>query len=496
MARKLVNIPLNRVEGDLEIRIAIEGKVVVDAWACGTLYRGFENLLVGRGAMDALVVTPRLCGICSTSHLLAAARTLDMASGATVPDNGNRLRDLGLMAEQVQSDVRQSLLMFMPDFAGAAHGKRRWHAEAVGRYAPLNGSAVVEAIKATRTIVEIVAVLGGQWPHSSWMVPGGVTFTPMPSDLLTCRIVLAEFRRWYEDRVLGCPLSRWSEIGSAADLDAWLAEDKTHRQGDVGRLLCYGRDVGLDRIGRAHDRYLSFGAPGSAVPAGFVDGGLVEPFDQALVTEDVSHAWYADDEGPRHPGDGVTRPARTDGGYSWAKAPRYRGLPAETGPLAEAVIAGIPLFRDLVSNGGASALTRQLARLTRPVVTLRLMEELFAQLTEVAQGSGYVVPPPIGDGTAYGLIQAPRGALGHWARFEGGQIASYQIVPPTAWHASPRDAAGVRGPWEQALIGVPVPDPADPVMVGHVVRSFDPCLVCTVHSVARGNSLAHVRLLV
>jgi len=49
--------PLNRVEGDLEIRIEVEGNVVSDAWSAGIMYRGFENLLVGRAVLDGLVLT-------------------------------------------------------------------------------------------------------------------------------------------------------------------------------------------------------------------------------------------------------------------------------------------------------------------------------------------------------------------------------------------------------------------------------------------------------
>jgi hydrogenase large subunit len=43
----------------------------------------------------------------------------------------------------------------------------------------------------------------------------------------------------------------------------------------------------------------------------------------------------------------------------------------------------------------------------------------------------------------------------------------------------------VRGPIEEALIGTPVPDADQPLAVEHVVRSFDPCLVCTVHALRR-----------
>ena len=47
---------------------------------------------------------------------------------------------------------------------------------------------------------------------------------------------------------------------------------------------------------------------------------------------------------------------------------------------------------------------------------------------------------------------------------------------------SPRDAQGRPGALEAALIGAPVrPDEDTPVSVQRIVRSFDPCRVCTVH---------------
>jgi len=159
-------------------------------------------------------------------------------------------------------------------------------------------------------------------------------------------------------------------------------------------------------------------------------------------------------------------------------------MPAETGPLAEAVIAGHPLFADLVRRHGPSALVRQLARLVRPVELMPVMETWLSEAAEDV--TFYNSPGEISDGEGCGLIEATRGALGHWVRIEGGVIRHYQIITPTAWNASPRDGGGTRGPIEEALIGTPVQDLSNPVELGHVVRSFDPCLVCTVHTIQRG----------
>ena len=76
-----------------------------------------------------------------------------------------------------------------------------------------------------------------------------------------------------------------------------------------------------------------------------------------------------------------------------------------------------------------------------------------------------------------------------------GKIKNYQIIARTTWNVGPRSADGVRGPMEQALIGSPIKDVHDPVEVGHVCRSYDSCLVCTVHAhdAKTGEELARFR---
>lgn len=503
MGRRIVcDLPINRAEGDLDVKVAIEDGKVVDAWSIGTMFRGFEQMLVGRGAFDGLVVTPRICGICSTTHLMAAVQALDVIAKVRPPGNAVRLRNLSLMAETVQSDVRQSILMFLVDFANPAYAGHSFFAEAMKRYAPLSGERCVDVIKTTKHMLEMVALIGGQWPHSSHMVPGGVAFPVNGADIVSCRHILRNFRHWYERTVLGCPLETWNAIASAADLEAWR-NDPLHRGSDVAHLLRFAKEAGVAHLGKGYERFLSYGsldlpddtslkAPGQGtqlIPAGFYDNGQSHSFQANRILEHVDHSWYADSPLPLHPSQGMTEPyASGDEGkkYSWSKAPRYDGLPAETGPLAERLLAQDTLFMDLAARQGINLVLRQLARLTRPAKIIPAMETWLAELSEHSGAPCYTpVDASALDGEGAGMIQAARGALGHWVRIEKGRIAHYQIVTPTAWNGSPRDAAGLRGPWEEALLGTPVADPDNPVEVGHVIRSFDPCLVCTVHRVGR-----------
>lgn len=497
-----INIPLNRAEGDLEIRVEVENGVITDALSSGTLFRGFEEMMRGRGALDGLVVTPRVCGICSLTHLTAAAEALDAISGATPPDNAHRLRNLALMVETIQSDVRQAVLMFMVDFANpAAYREHPLGEEALNRYSPLKGRAAIEVIRETKRLLQMVAIIGGQWPHTSFMVPGGVTSIPEVSKILQCRIILERFRSWYERSILGCSIERWQEIESTDDLAAWLEESPSHRNSEVGFFIRFAREAGLDSMGRGPNRFLSFGnltlpvetnvagTFGRLTGAGYAVGTTIAPFDAALIREDTSHSWYEQGAEPAHPFDGTTKPyasGQSDQLYSWIKAPRYGGAAVETGSLAEAIIDGNPLFSDMITKDGPSAFTRELSRLVRPVQLLSPMATWINELLERREDGFYQTVKNIPDGEGAGMIQAARGALGHWVKVQDEKITNYQIITPSAWNGSPKDEMGVRGAWEEALIGTPIKDINNPVEAGHVVRSFDPCLVCAVHCLQKG----------
>ncbi len=499
MTRKIEVFPLNRVEGDLEISIELEDDVVIDARSAGTMYRGFENFMVGRSLLDGLVITPRICGICSTSHLYAAASALDMIYHVDVPRHASWVRGITAMTEKLQNDIRHAFLLFMPDFTDATYQKEPRYADMVKRYAPLEGSSVRQAIDETRKILEIIAILGGQWPHSSFMVPGGVVSMPSNTELNRCAYLLNNFKQWYERQVLGCSLERWHAIQTRADLISWLKESKTHLESDLGYYIRFATRTGLHRIGKGHGNFISFGMP-CPIPAsegqmeggsnplaagGFYTDNRLFPLDQENITEDVSHSWFAGGGTGQHPYHGQSSPYATgseDLRYSWAKAPRYKGLPAETGPLAEMVISSNALFEDFIRLDGPSAFLRELARLVRAATIIPAVERCIEDAMSTP-GQFYREHGDIINQQGHGLIEAPRGALGHWVKIKENKISSYQIITPTAWNASPRDADNVRGPCEEALIGTRVKNHENPMEIHHIIRSFDPCLVCTVHAI-------------
>ena len=138
-------------------------------------------------------------------------------------------------------------------------------------------------------------------------------------------------------------------------------------------------------------------------------------------------------------------------------------------------------MREAAAELGGSVLTRVLARLLEVARILPLMESWLQDLRMREPFHQAQALPAQARGV--GLSEAARGALGHWLQIENGRIARYQIVAPTSWNFSPRDAAGTPGALEAALVGASVDSESRgaSVEVQHIVRSFDPCMVCTVH---------------
>jgi len=495
--RRTVRMDLNRVEGDMEVHLELEGNTVTDAWCVGTMFRGFERILAGRDPADALVIAPRICGICSTSQLYAAVSALETAYGAAIAPNGTRIRNLCLMAESVMSDARHTFLMFAPDFCNPAYDAHPLHARVVELFEPpFAGRLAQETVENTKKVLAIVIAFGGQWPHSTYMMPGGVTCTLDESKLAECVAAIDAYVEWYESSVLGCTSDEWLSLRSADDFDAWL-EAPAHRDSAVGVFTSFGRSIGLPELGKGTPNLLSAGCyydperwqppfeeRPCLQPGGFYDGenGTVEPFSHWSVSEHLRYSKFVDPGSARHPWDSDTVPDDTPGeAYSLAKATRYDDHVVQLGPLADMLLAGDPLIRSMFQDQGAGTWLRQFARLHRPVGTLQAMRETVNELRANLDEPTFVPHEPQPDGDGFGAINAARGSLAHWVRIRDGKIDNYQVITPTTWNGSPRDGAGRRGHWEESFVGLELEDPDNPVELFHVVRSHDACLVCTVH---------------
>jgi len=494
---RLILGPFNRVEGDLEVQLEVADGRVAEARVKAPMYRGFEVVLQGRDPMDAMTIAPRICGICSVSQSVAAAKALADASGVVVPANGVHATNLMLACENLADHLTHFYVFFMPDFTREVYAQRPWFGEAERRFAavvgggPGNGLHNRAALAARARWLELMGALGGKWPHTGAILPGGTSRAIESTERVRLLTRLREMRAFLEATLFGCALEELAALHSLADLHAWRMRAAGS---DLALFLDIADDADLAQLGAGPGRYLSYGAylqpnASHALAQGVWDAATQQrlALDASQISEDLHHAWYAQNSGtqPLHPTDGLTQPDPDKAGaYTWNKAPRLAGQVVETGAIARQLVDGQPLIRDACTLYGGTVLTRVLARLVELARILPMMEQWLMALQPNEPFHQVQAMPEQAQGA--GLSEAARGALGHWLRIDKGRIAHYQIVAPTSWNFSPRDAAGTPGALEMALVGAPLDaastdGPGTSVAVQHIVRSFDPCMVCTVH---------------
>ncbi|MDI3323261.1 nickel-dependent hydrogenase large subunit [Pontibacterium granulatum] len=483
MSRILVG-PFNRVEGDLEVTLDIDGNQVRSARVNSPLYRGFEQIMLGHDPMDALVYTPRICGICSVSQSVACAQALANLMQLEMPENGQHCTNLVLANENMTDLLTHFYLFFMPDFARPVYAGEDWFEKVEQRFKATKGDAGRVMLPARAEFLHLMGLLAGKWPHTLSLQPGGTTKPVEPQERIRLLTIIAAFRRFLETELFGDDLNVIASLKTVVELEQWR-QQKPWYSSDFRTFLHLNESLELHKLGRASDQFLSYGTypqGGQRVfKSGIYMGGERLPLNSADITEDVSHTWMENGDPPRHPSQGKTIPSlENKEGYSWCKSPRLNHQVVEVGALARQLINGHPLAQDLVTQQGGNVHSRIVARLLELAIIVPQMQEWVKAIDPKAPFCNNAELP--NSGSAFGMIEAARGSLGHWLEVKKGKIHNYQIIAPTTWNFSPRDQQAVPGALEQALEGTPVREgESEPVAVQHVVRSFDPCMACTVH---------------
>ncbi len=505
MGKKITIDPVTRIEGHLKIEVEIEDGKVKNAWSSGTMARGFEALLKGKDPRDAPFVTSRFCGVCFSVHQIASSRALDAAFGAKVSWGGTLLRNLAMGAEYIYdhplhfyqlSALDYLDIMAIANYKGKDKDLLSVKDKIVGlvkandtypltpRYKPdeYNVSDPDIVISAVKHYIDALtmhakarnmgAIFGGRTPHYQSIVIGGFTQYPDINMVARFRTMLDKQAKFINE--------------------VYIPDVLLFGTGPLLPLAKAG-------VGGGHYNYLSYGSlekdPSGkdlVFPAGVIVGLnpaniKIDTFDPNKVTESVKYGWYKDNK-PVHPYDGeqVFNLAKKEA-YSFVKAPRYDGKPMEVGPLARMLVAKNPTLLDLVGKGvKPGAVARHAARAIETKLVVDACYKWCDDLLDAMTKPGFKIhdtdhwePPESGMGA--GFYEAPRGALGHWVKIKNKKIDNYQAVVPSTWNASPRCENGVRGQYEESLIGAPVPDPENPINVVRIIRSFDPCLACAIH---------------
>lgn len=451
--------PVTRIHEPLRIDVEVANGKIVDAWLGAELFRGIECMLTDRDPRDAALFTQRICGICSGAHAVAASMAQQQAFGVTPTPTGQHLTNLIFAADIIQNHLRHFYILVLYDYVqGPDMPPYIPRPQADFRLPPKVNAELLQharegAIKAMQAH-EAMAVFGAKAPMQQTIIATGVTEQATAERLMIYRSILQELTEWVENFFI-------NDVMIIAD---YYPDYYTIGVG-YGNLMSYGMFPAPVTGARAF------------MPGLIVNQGQVEPLDVNHIGEEIRYSWYQDEQARRTPPAGRTIPDRDKPeAYSWVKAPRYKELPVEGGPLARGFISGD-------YRRGVSVMDRLVARAKETLKICRLAQ---AWLNEIVPNTPSCQPfTPPDNGVGVGLTDAMRGALGHWMEYRHNKVTHYQIITPTTWNFSPRDSRGVRGPVEQALIGTSVADSANLVEAGRIIRSFDPCFTCAVHMLER-----------
>jgi hydrogenase large subunit len=383
--------PITRIEGHLRIDCEIDGGKVTKAWASGTMWRGVEQILVGRDPRDAWAITQRFCGVCTTVHALCSVRAVENALNLEIPLNAQYIRNMVISAHAVHDEIVHfyhlsaldwvdvvSALQADPDKAAAlaeslspwqGNGKFQmrkvkerlagfvgtgqlgifangyWGHKAMKLPPEVNLIAVahyLQALEVQRKANKIVAILGSKTPHIQNVAVGGVT-NPISVDSQSTLSIerLLAIRKHIDELADFVHQVYMVDVGVIAS----FYPEWTQYGGGVLNYLS-APEFPLDTKGT------KFSTPGGYIKAGDLKSfkaiaSFGDPFLREGVKESVKHSWYKGGKGALHPYKGETDAEYTDfkaeAKYSWVKAPTFNDEPAQVGPLARlfnAVAAG------------------------------------------------------------------------------------------------------------------------------------------------------------
>jgi hydrogenase large subunit len=422
---------IEKIEGEAELDFSFKNNKIDNVDIKFSFFRGIEQILVGKPAMDALVITPRVCGICNHAHLLASVRAIEdgyrsVGVEVSLTKKANDIREFTLACELIQNHIKWLYLTILPQL------EKLLGQESGENYA-------LKASYLSSTITKALAIFAGQWPHSSYAVAGGVTCDPTYVDVLQAESLVDESIKFFEQVVMGMSLERVLGLESVTDLPKI--------GGDFAKVLYLLGSSGMAEVGKSHDRFIVFGEClcfkiGKSVPT------QVSTIDTRYVKE-------------------IEQP------NTIAKGVTYKDKLFEVGPLARGMISKEPIIKNLHKRYKDSLLTRIFARVYEIGLLLNHSKNLLQGLDMSEVSCGFDVANQPLDFEGVGVVEAARGSLIHKTTVRDGVITNYEIIVPTQWNLSNGNAEEC-GIATQAMRGVTSTDEAS-----FIFRAFDVCSVCT-----------------
>lgn len=173
--KRILISPVTRIEGHAKITIELnDSGEVENALFHVNEFRGFEKFCEGRMYTEMPTITPRICGICPTSHTLASVKACEMIQGIQPTYTANLLRRLMHIGQNLSSHALSFFHLSSPDFLlGYDSDPAKRNILGVAEKFP---DIAVRGIRLRKFGQELSERITGKKIHIMGIVPGGMAY--------------------------------------------------------------------------------------------------------------------------------------------------------------------------------------------------------------------------------------------------------------------------------------------------------------------------------
>jgi len=438
-----LTFPLSRIEGHAQVVIELHGSEIVSARFEAMEIRGFRYFVQGVPAEQMPTIVPRICGVCSTAHHVAAVEALEDAYEVTPPPLARTIRELLLLGQIIQNQATSVFLFTMPDRLGLSSMFVQEEEPD-----PDQDRAVLatKALRVRKAGTDLISLAGGQFIHPVKAVIGGVTSGVDGAEAAVLREQLVE------------------TLPVACELFDYYWDQSVALRGRIGT---WGDDAPAYYLTAIDDHRPNYDGMDSAPLIRVLDpdGACCETFPVQAFRDYLT---FEETE------------------YSYADRTSYRGDVMRANSLARMNMTEqfgtscadryLERFREAFGRPAHAILLFDLGRGIELVYALERAIEILDESLDQGETAVSFTPQ---DGEGYGLVEAPRGPLIHRYRIEDGLIGDAEFIIPTV-----HNNLAIERALRVAARRYITPERVDMELeqaVGRVVRAFDPCIACATH---------------
>ncbi|MCX7831912.1 MAG: nickel-dependent hydrogenase large subunit [Actinobacteria bacterium] len=485
---------VSRTDNHITLLLELKEGTIVDANLSLLIFRGFEDILADRNIYEIPYFASRICGKCFSSHQIAAVRAIENALSIEVPYIAILARNLMLASVFLINNLRNFYQNALPDFVNLRRVleysgsdeellilkdrvKKMLESKDTSPFASIEQvdemvidypSDVIQlvfnskkAIKIQNIAGKMGTLLGGKYPHYQSIIVGGVSRKPNLEDIVKFKSFLDEVSSFVK------------EVYAPDVISLVLGPLLESTQNGIGmgfeNYLCY-----KDFFNPIENKYL--------FPSGIIISGKLDILEDNFfdnIIEDSSYSFQKDLNEIN---------LKKANAYTFCLAPRYKGLPFETGPLARLLILKEKNLTKLMNQYSLKP-GFGLRHLARALETVLIVDEMYAWLEDllnlISKEEAVVIRREKENNLkelAAGFHESPCGTTIHTIEISRNFIKNYRVIGGSTWNASPKDSRGLRGPAEESLIGLRLKNEKQtPLMVRRILNSFDLCSKCATH---------------